>query len=129
MELAEHRLPEARRDAERGLAIEQAALPDSPPVFERQLLVARIAQEQGQWQETLPTLEKFVARPLPTPPAEDAFDRDEARFLLARALWKTGGDRPRARKLAEEARAGFAARGPGAAKPLAETVRWLEQAK
>jgi hypothetical protein len=46
-------------------------------------------------------------------------------FALARALTETGGDRTRARALAEAAHARFAASGPAHAKITAEITAWL----
>jgi tetratricopeptide (TPR) repeat protein len=46
-------------------------------------------------------------------------------FALARALYEAGGDRVRARALAEEARAGYRNVGPGWRKQLAEVEAWL----
>jgi tetratricopeptide (TPR) repeat protein len=48
-----------------------------------------------------------------------------ARFALARAEWRAGGDRGRSRRLAEEALAFFRAAGPSLAKELAEVRDWL----
>jgi tetratricopeptide (TPR) repeat protein len=47
------------------------------------------------------------------------------RFMLARALVATGGDRDRARTLAETARDGFATLGSPGKKRAAEVTRWL----
>ena len=55
----------------------------------------------------------------------EEFDRDEATFLLGRALWLTNGDHFRAHQLAEEAHAGFVVRGATAKKQAAEVWRWL----
>lgn len=49
----------------------------------------------------------------------------QLRFALARALIATGGDRDRARTLAEGARDGFATLGDPGAKRAAEVTRWL----
>jgi serine/threonine protein kinase len=49
-----------------------------------------------------------------------------AKFALARALWEAGGDRPRARSIAEDARAGFLAnKGPWLPK-AEEVAAWLK---
>lgn len=48
-----------------------------------------------------------------------------ARFALARALVASGGDRVRARSLAESARAGFATLDAPGQKRAAEVARWL----
>ncbi len=49
----------------------------------------------------------------------------EARFALARALWDSGGDRVRARRLAEEARNGYVAVHRTGVAGLDELERWL----
>jgi tetratricopeptide (TPR) repeat protein len=48
----------------------------------------------------------------------------EARFLLARALWASGGDRDRARRLAAQARETYAAH-PWFREPLAAVDAWI----
>ncbi|MDB4966697.1 MAG: hypothetical protein JWN44_2386 [Myxococcales bacterium] len=49
----------------------------------------------------------------------------ETRFALGRALLEHGGDRERARRLAREARVGYAAAGPGWKKELTAVDSWL----
>jgi tetratricopeptide (TPR) repeat protein/predicted Ser/Thr protein kinase len=56
-------------------------------------------------QEAIGPLERAVA--LQEIPPSDPQDLAWARFLLARALWDGGGDRARARALAEQAREGY----------------------
>jgi hypothetical protein len=48
-----------------------------------------------------------------------------AQFLLARALWDSGGDRRRARTLAGQARDGYAGLEAGEPAVLADLERWL----
>jgi hypothetical protein len=50
-----------------------------------------------------------------------------AQLALARALWATGGDRTRARKLADHARDGFARLGPGRERDRLAAIRWLAE--
>ncbi|HKE17648.1 MAG TPA: serine/threonine-protein kinase [Kofleriaceae bacterium] len=50
-----------------------------------------------------------------------------ARFALAQALAATGGDRVRARRLAESARVGFATLGAPGQRRAARIARWLER--
>ncbi len=57
----------------------------------------------------------------PTAPGELAYSQ----FLLAQALWNGGGDRRRARELAEEARAGYAGVDGGDRDAVARVDRWL----
>ena len=54
-----------------------------------------------------------------------AIDLADSRFALARVLWELGGDRTRARWLANQARDGYSAAGPGASKQLAKVNDWL----
>ncbi len=58
--------------------------------------------------------------------SDQQFDDAYARLLLARSLWATGSDRPRARNLAAAAREEFAARGRGSRQELAEATRFLQ---
>lgn len=46
-------------------------------------------------------------------------------MMLARSVWESGGDRARARSLAESAREGYAGAGEAGASRLAETDEWL----
>jgi hypothetical protein len=57
------------------------------------------------------------------PPSELA----EARFVLARVLWHDASARPRARELAELARAALAKTGDRAEPELAELDAWLAE--
>lgn len=49
-----------------------------------------------------------------------------SQFVLARALWARGSERPRALSVAREAAQRFEAAGPGARKELAEVSAWLD---
>ena len=51
---------------------------------------------------------------------------DDARFALARALWRSKGDRKRARSLGEAARAGYVALAAGSAR-AAVVAEWLQR--
>jgi hypothetical protein len=57
--------------------------------------------------------------------AGEAVIAHDARFALARALWTTGGDRTRARALAERARAGLRRMGPALAARADAVDGWL----
>ena len=75
------------------------------------------------------TLESTLTKNLSEwrPAGRDTLPVAEARFLVAEALWGTGGDRHRALDLAARARAGFAAAGPAGRKPLAELDHWMKE--
>jgi tetratricopeptide (TPR) repeat protein len=82
-----------------------------------------------RWREALPLLERALGAQ-ETAKAEP-IDLAETRASLAEAIWKTGGDRNRARKLAEDARVTFAeavARyGSGRERRrLAELAGWID---
>ncbi len=84
--------------------------------------LGRVWMELKQPRKAAEVLEQAVAgRPdSKQTPGERAW----ARFYLARALWDAGLDRPRALRLAEEARELFAGMGERYAKPLAELDAW-----
>jgi hypothetical protein len=79
--------------------------------------------ELGHAASALAPLERAVATDLVRPgrPWRGA----EARFLLARALWESGGSRGRARALAEAARTEYAAAGAAYAAAGAGVANWL----
>ena len=56
-------------------------------------------------------------------------ERAQARYLLARALWRTNVERPRAERLAREARALYAEAGEGFTSDLKEVDAWLAGAR
>ena len=49
------------------------------------------------------------------------------RFALARALWESGKDKPRAKQLAEQAKAAYANGGPGNASERSTVDGWISQ--
>ncbi|MDI1446021.1 serine/threonine-protein kinase [Polyangium sp. 6x1] len=75
--------------------------------------------------EAIPLLERALS--LRASGAEGPYKDASTRFLLARALAAAGRDRARAKKLAEEAQATYAAGGEAWAAPKAEIVAWLAQ--
>jgi hypothetical protein len=82
-----------------------------------------------RWREALPLLERALG--LQETAKAEPIDLAETRAALAEAVWKTGGDRARARKLAEDARATFAeavARygSERERRRLADLVGWLD---
>jgi tetratricopeptide (TPR) repeat protein/predicted Ser/Thr protein kinase len=81
--------------------------------------------ELGKHAEAVEPLEKSLAAGLEQAPGH--FSVTSARFSLARALVETGGDRPRAVELAEQARAAYAALGAGRAKDVERVDAWLSR--
>ena len=51
-------------------------------------------------------------------------ERAEAALALSRALWRSGRDKPRARSLAVQAEADYAAAGPGFVRELTAASTW-----
>jgi eukaryotic-like serine/threonine-protein kinase len=79
--------------------------------------------EGGQLREARETLERAVALSTRVELAPPELAR--ARFALARVLWQSHGERPRALSLAREAQAAYAPSAPAYA-PRARAVRsWL----
>ncbi|MGZ3426110.1 MAG: tetratricopeptide repeat protein [Polyangia bacterium] len=78
----------------------------------------------GRPREALAPIER--ARRLAESGEQNQWGLAEARFALAEALWSSGGDRARARRLAVDARAGMAAESNSLAKRLLiEIDAWL----
>jgi tetratricopeptide (TPR) repeat protein len=77
----------------------------------------------GQAVKALAPLERAIAL-RESQPSDDA-DLGETRFTLARALWESGGDRARARRLAEGALETYTHAGAPSAKARAEVEAWL----
>jgi tetratricopeptide (TPR) repeat protein len=68
----------------------------------------------------LPVLERTL-----TMPTQNAVDLGQRRFWLASALWDSGGDRVRARKLAQQARTECASGGEDTKKDVTEIDAWI----
>jgi serine/threonine-protein kinase len=115
-------LDAARPLLERALAVREKAQGTSHPDLSEPLLyLGDLAVARGAPVEAEALLERALA--LHEPDSER-----EVQLTLAEALWRIGKDRPRARALAEQARAGYARIGhrPGqdrAARWLAEHAR------
>jgi eukaryotic-like serine/threonine-protein kinase len=77
----------------------------------------------GRPADALPHLERALEIRTSATPAER--DLGDTERHLARALWETGGDRKRARALAEAALARFVALGEIAGEPVRELETWL----
>jgi serine/threonine-protein kinase len=89
---------EAQRLIERALAIQEKAFgSDNPELAEPLLGLGNLLLARGKSAEAVPPLERALAIGQPRL-------RARLQFLLARALWDAGQDRPRALKLAAEAR-------------------------
>ncbi|MDQ3266217.1 MAG: tetratricopeptide repeat protein, partial [Myxococcota bacterium] len=101
IDLAEGRPQAALAQFQRSRTLtEQLHGPDHPDLAPALLGIGKAKLALGTPREAVPVLERAVelARRKPLPGRTE-----EAQFQLARALWTAGGDRPRARTLAEEA--------------------------
>lgn len=114
----------ARTLHERAMAIQAQALGEKHPLYAFSMAnLARVHLDTGDPRGALALLERTV----------EIYDEHEglqqeeleARFLLARTLVLTGGDRARARAEAAQARDGFRTIGDGKAKELGEVEDWL----
>ncbi len=111
---------------QRALAMNEMALgPYHPEVAHPLLGMGSVYLASGAPRKALAPLERAVSiwewRP------GDPVDLAEARFGLARALWESGGDRKRAKRLAGVARTTYAASGGRTQKELAEVDDWLSR--
>ena len=101
-ELALKRYGEALPHFRQALAIAQKRLgKEHPVVFHALVGIGTCELELGHAAAALTTLEPALL--MAEQKSMSADDRGEARFVLARALWDGGGDRGRARALAEHA--------------------------
>jgi tetratricopeptide (TPR) repeat protein len=121
---AEGRYEEALQHYERALSILQAKFgAGHPSVGEVLTSIAQVHLKRGAVATAISllrqALSKFEARK--PPPASLAL----ARFVMARALWRSGRDREQARVLAAQARDGFARDGPASERDLAKVREWL----
>jgi tetratricopeptide (TPR) repeat protein len=109
----------------RALAIEEKAFgPRSPGLTWTLTGLGMALIDLHESKRALAPLERAMAFVEANPPAK----APETRFALARALWETGGDRARAKKLAAQARDGFASRANVEHKNrLAAVDAWLAQ--
>jgi tetratricopeptide (TPR) repeat protein len=110
---------DARATLERALALlEKARGPKHRALVEPLLGLGELALAEGEPRRALTPLERAVLLD------GDADYRAEVELALAEALWALGEDRPRARSLADEARATFARLGNTSGRERGE--RWLE---
>jgi tetratricopeptide (TPR) repeat protein len=105
--------------------LEKALGPDHPRVAEVLLGLARVALAQQHAVAARAPAERALAirEASKAAPAELAW----ARLVLADALWPAEPERPRARELAEQARAAFAEGGQAREDDLAQAEAWLAQ--
>jgi tetratricopeptide (TPR) repeat protein/tRNA A-37 threonylcarbamoyl transferase component Bud32 len=109
---------------ERALTILEAGFgKEHPDVAAALVGIGRDQLALHQGAAAVATLERAVA--ILAKGEVPARDRADADFALARALWASGGDRSRARALADGARATYAAGGHPLAGPLAQAEAWL----
>ncbi|MBS1122410.1 MAG: serine/threonine kinase family protein [Deltaproteobacteria bacterium] len=114
----------ALRMYERGLAIDEQQLGPAHPDLAIDLTGVGIARHRlGDARAALEALERALT--LAEAPNAERVVRGRAELAAADALWDAGGDRHRARKLAEAAHAAFAKAGAGAKNELAQVERWL----
>ncbi|MEM9460017.1 MAG: serine/threonine-protein kinase [Myxococcota bacterium] len=132
VERSRGQLDEALDLQQRALAIaEQALGPDHPDVADPLTELGRVWLDRSEPSLALPRLERALAirSTQSTTPQWLA----ELRFLLARALWAAtdegGRDRPRARRLAEQARQSLATAESSdkLSLPVAEVETWLRE--
>ena len=104
--LATGKVKDALAEDLRALAIvEKAAGPDSPSAAQIDVGLGQARMRLGPPEAAVPPLEHAVK--IHEAHRADPRDLADARFALARALWATGKEKDRARKLAREARATF----------------------
>jgi tetratricopeptide (TPR) repeat protein len=126
--LAEGKPVEAEAQYRRALALLEPALgPRHPDLAEALGGIGRAALAAGAPRRALPPLERALAVRAGSEAGGDVADAARTQFALARALDGSGGDRARARRLAEEARASLIAAGRGHAREADEIGRWLKR--
>ena len=118
--VAQGKLTDALAHSQRDVAILDKTGKDNPRLPTAQMQLAEIELALGHPAIAAPAAERGLA--MSEAQGDDAEPNELARlrFALARALWDTGGDRERARKLAEQAEAGQ----PDAGRK-SEVTKWL----
>ncbi|MBA2540378.1 MAG: tetratricopeptide repeat protein, partial [Deltaproteobacteria bacterium] len=111
-------------DYQRSLAIFEAISPTHPYAALSLVGVADCLEEVGQPKAAVIAGERALELLKST---KDQVQLALARFILAKALWGANIDRPRARKLAEQARDGFKAGGLAALTGLAAVDKWFKK--
>ncbi|WP_224243203.1 tetratricopeptide repeat protein [Hyalangium gracile] len=125
VELHLRRVKPALAHLRRALEVREQALgAEHPRVAQTLGLLGEALVEGGQLREAREPLERAVAlsaRVELAPP-----ERARARFALARVLWPTSGERPRALALAREAQEAYARGAPAYTARAREVQAWLE---
>lgn len=122
--MAAGRWREARSDLERAVPmLERLRGPETTDLIESLPALARVLIALGDPGGAIPLGERALA--LGEKLKVSPIDRTVAQFALAQALWETRGDRPRAKRLAEQARAVLATRPAWKQRPLHEVDAWL----
>lgn len=104
---------------------EKALGPDHPDLTKTLLGIGWCSIESGQPQAAITALERAV-RLCETHPGDPEL-LALGRFFLARALWDSGGDRRRARSLAEQSQRDLRRLGDRVKEPLRQLDAWLEE--
>jgi tetratricopeptide (TPR) repeat protein len=102
---------------------EQALGAEHPRVAQTLGMLGEALVEGGQLREAREPLERAVT--LSTRVELPPHDVGRARFALARVLWRSQGERPRALSLAREAQAAYARSAPFYAPRAREVQSWL----
>jgi len=109
---------------ERAAAIFEAISPSHPQLGLTLVGVADCLEETGAASRAVPIGERALEL------MESSTDETQlavARFILAKALWAANVDRPRARRLAEQARISFKKAGLAALTGLAAVEKWFKK--
>ncbi|MEM9454027.1 MAG: serine/threonine-protein kinase [Myxococcota bacterium] len=120
------KLDDARLHFQRALKVQEEALgPRHPHVVYPLIGLTKIALKQHDTDTSRRHAERAVSIGETTtmPPTR----RASARFLLARSLWPTPHERPRARALAEQSRDAYVKDSVGHKDELAEVEQWLAE--
>jgi eukaryotic-like serine/threonine-protein kinase len=118
------RFEEAQANLERALGeFEKIYGPDHGYTIVPLTGIGELRLDQGRPAEAVPPLARALAIPQQEAMPPEWIAR--LRFLLARALWESGEDRPRALRLVQEAREAYVAKGEESVPELAEIDSWL----
>jgi serine/threonine-protein kinase len=109
---------------ERSIALGEKSLgPEHPEVARPLYQLGQLLDEQGHHAGAIAPLTRALAI-FVAAVGTDHPDSAGAQFVLARALWGSGGDRARAQALAAEAAGTYRAAGEVAAAELDDVLRW-----